>query len=297
MANTRAPAAKPGCAVLEDPAAAGGFVRHNWQVNEIPSSVRDADRSFLERLIARVDEDDRFVALSIGGSHATQTADRYSDLDLTLITSDDGWESTSGARHALFRELGDALFLEEHTDFGFLLILFILADGVRGEVSFAPARDFNDVIGGPNIALVDKAGLLAAYSPRGLDDTTRRRLIRRTLVWFWYDRGLLDVFLARNRLWTAHHYLERCRERCLDLAWLRDRPEVWPGGHEKAEMLEAETLERLRPSVVPLERDAIASAARICSDVYMELGAAVARANDVDFPSELAGAVAARLTL
>jgi hypothetical protein len=259
--------------------------------------VRDADRSFLERLIGCVEEDDRFVALTLGGSHATLTADRYSDLDLTLITSDDGWESTSAARHALFRKLGHALFLEEHTDFGFLLILFIYADGVRGELSFAPTRDFNDVIGGPNIALVDKAGLLAGYTPRGLDDTTRRRLVRRTLVWFWYDRGLLDVFLARNKLWTAHRYLERCRERCLDLAWLRDRPDVWPGGHEKAEILEAETLEGLRSTVVPLERDAIASAARVCSDVYMELGAAVAKANEVDFPSELAGAVTARLGL
>jgi hypothetical protein len=62
-------------------------------------------------------------------------------------------------------------------------------------------------------------------------------------------------------------------------------------------MLDAETLERLRPSVVPLEHDAVASAARVCSDVYMELGAAIARANDVDFPSELAGAVEARLAL
>jgi hypothetical protein len=259
--------------------------------------VLDADRSFLERLIERVAEDDRFVALSLGGSHATLTADRYSDLDLTLIASDDDWESTCAARHTLFRELGDALFLEEHTDFGFLLILFMYADGVRGEVSFAPARDFNDVIGGPNIELVDKVGLFAGYTPLGLDDTTRQRLIRRTLVWFWYDRRLLDVFLARDKLWTAHHYLERCRERCLDLAWLRDRPEVWPGGHEKAEILEAQSLEELRPSVVPLEHEAIASAARVCSDVYMELGPAVATANDVEFPSELAGAVAARLAL
>jgi Streptomycin adenylyltransferase len=251
----------------------------------------------VERLIAYVAEDGRLVGLYLGGSHAAATADQYSDLDLTLITSDDGWESIRDDREVLFRGLGDVLFLEEHTDFGFLLILFIYADGVRGEASFAPARDFNNVIGGPNIALVDKSGLLAGYTPHGLDKTMRQRLVRRTLVWFWYDRGLLDVFLARNRLWTAHRYLERCRERCLDLAWLRDHPEVWPGGHEKAELLRAETLEQLRPSVVPLERDAIASAARVCSDVYMELGAAVARANDVEFPSRLAGSVGARLGL
>jgi predicted nucleotidyltransferase len=266
-------------------------------VDVIPDTVGGADRTFLERLIARLDADHRVAALLLGGSHATGTADEYSDLDLTLITTDEGWESVHAERRELLSSLGEAVFLEEHTDFGFLLLLFIYAGGARGEVSLAPARDFDEVVGGPNITLFDKANLSGdRHRLNGLDDHTRRDIARRTLTWFWYDRGLLDVFLARNRLWTAHFYLERCRERCLDLAWIRDRPDVWPGGHEKAEIvLRPETLARLAPTVTPLDTDAIAAAARAVTEVYLELGPEVAERSGVEFPTKLAAVVLARL--
>lgn len=265
-------------------------------MQNLPETVAGTERSWLERLVARFESDERIAALFLGGSHAAGTADKYSDLDLTLVTTDDGWAGVEAERAEIMRSVGNPLFLEEHTDFGFLLLLFIYEDGVRGELSLAPARDLADVLGGPNIALFDPDDLLGEHVDRGLDAKTRHDLVRRMLVWFWYDRGLLDVFLARGKLWTAHFYLERCRERCLDLIWLRDRPEVWPGGHEKAEiLLDPGTLDRLAPTVASLERHAIGAAARELTDFYMELGPKVAELAGAEWPARLAGSVRSRL--
>jgi hypothetical protein len=265
-------------------------------VNELPATVTGADRAFLDRLVGRIQPDDRMNALFLGGSHAGGTADRYSDLDLTLVTTDAGWKAVLAERRQLLKSVGDIVFLEEHDDFGFLLLLFIYADGVRGELSLTPARDLESVLGSPNTTVFDKVGLLDGLEPPRLNDETRRGLVRRSLVWFWYERGLLDVFLARGSLWTAHFYLERCRERCLNLASLLDRPDLWPGGHEKAEvLLSSETTERLVPTVVPLEPTAMSEAAKLVTDVYMDLGRQLAELTGEEFPTRLAESVGERL--
>jgi Streptomycin adenylyltransferase len=257
----------------------------------LPHSVRGADRAFLDRLRSTLEPDDRVTMLFLGGSHAGGTADEYSDLDLYVIATDDGFGSFDSQRRALMHGLGEALFLEEHSDFGFRMMLFIYADGVRGEMAIAPASDLAEVHGGPHHVIFDKEGVLAGrrFGEGHLTVEMRRDIVRRALMWFWYDRGLLDVALARGNLSTAHYYLERCRDRCLDFAWLQARPDGWPGGHEKAELvLDATTYEKLAATVAPLEAGAMAEAARRVTDVYVELAPDAASFAGVDYPTRLA---------
>lgn len=238
------------------------------------------------------------AALFLGGSHAAGSADEYSDLDLYLIATDTGFESLRSERKDLLDSLGETVFLEEHSDFGFLLLLFRYADGVHGEVALAPARDVHDVHGGPHLVLLDKVDLLTGHEfPAGhLDSAGRVAIVKRLLKWFWYDRALVDVALARGNLWTAHHHLEQCRERCLDLAWLRAHPDVWPGGHEKAErMLDEVTLALFAPTVVSLDSDQIHRAARLLDDLYLQLGPEIARTYAVAYPNRLIETTMGRL--
>jgi predicted nucleotidyltransferase len=268
-------------------------------VTVIPASIEGADRGFLKRLIARAGSDDRVTALFLGGSHASGNADAYSDLDLYLITTDAGYDGVLAERKEILRSVGDIVFLEEHSDFGFLLLLYIFADGVHGEIALAPARALDDVHSGPHKVLVDKERLIRdhVFPTGGLEDLTRRELVRKSLVWFWYDRSLLHTALRRGNLWTAHFYLERCRERCLDLAWLRSHPHNWPGGHEKAEVvLDSEMLEQLASTMARLQGGDITRAATQVTNFFEEVGAEVAEDVGVDYPKRLAETVRARLT-
>ena len=264
----------------------------------IPVSVGGADRRFVEELVARVREDARVAALFLGGSHAAGGADEHSDLDLYLIATNDGYESLSSERRDLLHSLGEIVFLDEHSDFGFLLLLFIYADGVSGEMALAPARDLDEVHGGPHLVLWDGKGLLTDREfPAGhLDKSGRTAIVRRLLTWFWYHRALLDVALARGNLWTAHHHLEQCRVHCLDLAWLRAHPGVWPGGYEKAErMLDPATLTSFAASVAPLDAGQMHRAAAQLTDLYLHLGRELADANGAQWPDRLVETVMGRL--
>lgn len=140
------------------------FVVQNPQVNELPATLSGADRAFLDRLVGRIKPDDRMNALFLGGSHAGGTADRYSDLDLTLVTTDTGWKAVLADRRQLLKSLGDIVFLEEHDDFGFLLLLFIYGDGVRGELSLTPTRDVGSVVNGPNTTVSTRSVCSTAWS-------------------------------------------------------------------------------------------------------------------------------------
>lgn len=263
-------------------------------MSPVPSSISGPDREFLHRLIVRIRDDERVAALFLGGSHAGGTADRFSDLDLYLITTDDGFEHFLDERRDLMESLGKTVFLEEHSEFGFQMMLFILANGVRGEMAIAPSRDLDDVHSGPFEVLLDRTGIMENHGFRrgGLDEFSRSGLIHHTLVWFWYDRVNLDAALSRGNLWTAHHYLERCRGRCLDLAWVAALPEVWPGGHEKAEaILDAAMSDALARTVVPLEAVALEGATRVVTDFYRQLGPAIACSSGLNYPTALDEAV------
>jgi predicted nucleotidyltransferase len=267
-------------------------------MDPVPKGLRDTDRAFLDRLVSRAGDDERVTALMLGGSHATGTADEHSDLDLYLITHDERFDSFRDGRHAFMHQLGDAVFLEEHENFGFLLLLFMYSDGVRGEIALTPARDVSEVHGGPHITLLDKDGVLHGrqFPARPINARDRRAIAAHMLIWFWYDRWLLDVALARGTLWTAHYYLERCRQTCIDLGRLRARPDLWPSGYEKAEhVIDVATLDTLASTVVALEADAMRNAAASVTQIYLALGRQVADLHGATFPDRLVNTVTAHL--
>ncbi len=54
--------------------------------------VNDTDyRRLVDRVIALAEADDRIRAAFVYGSHATGSADRFSDLDIGLVTTDDAF--------------------------------------------------------------------------------------------------------------------------------------------------------------------------------------------------------------
>src|SRR5439155_13665481 len=117
-------------------------------------------RAVLDRFAKACREDDRVVACFLGGSFATGKADRYSDLDIYAIVADDAYDALFDDRRAFLARLGGPVLAEDFGQFGFDMLLFMLADGVPGELAFGHASKFLHFHGGPFIPLFAKAGVL-----------------------------------------------------------------------------------------------------------------------------------------
>ncbi|MEO7911272.1 MAG: nucleotidyltransferase domain-containing protein, partial [Roseiflexaceae bacterium] len=113
----------------------------------------------MDRFVAACQADARVVAAFLGGSYASGTADAYSDLDLSLITTDAAYEDFLAGREAFIRLLGEPLFLEtfQRPNVAF----FIFPDGTEGELALGCTSDFTDMNRGAYRVLLDKTGILA----------------------------------------------------------------------------------------------------------------------------------------
>jgi len=107
-------------------------------------------QTILHRFIATCQRDERVAAAFLGGSFAKASNDAYSDLDLYVIITDEGYDGFFAARENIIRALGEPLFLEVFRDYGFDLLLFIFADGTEGELGLGRASNFTHIHGGPN---------------------------------------------------------------------------------------------------------------------------------------------------
>jgi len=252
----------------------------------------------VQRFVEACAPDQDVVAAFIGGSHAAGIADLFSDLDLYVITTDEGYGRFFDRRREFLRRLGQPVLEEDFSGFEFDTLLFLLNDGVDGELAFARASHFTHIHGGPFRVLVDKQGILHGmefplYRP---DATAQQQTLRELLVSFWRDAWHFGKAMARGQLWSAQGGLERMRRAVVNLMRLRADFAAPAEGYNKVERaLGAEQLAALEDTVCPLQAGAMWHAARKFSGLCRGVGTDLARHQAVDYPSALDGVVSDRL--
>ncbi|HET8843663.1 MAG TPA: nucleotidyltransferase domain-containing protein, partial [Ktedonobacteraceae bacterium] len=87
-------------------------------------------QSIIQRFVAACQKDERVLAAFLGGSYGNRTPDAYSDLDFGLVTTDEAYDDFLASREAFIRSLGEPIFLEVFSDYGFDIVFFTFADGV-----------------------------------------------------------------------------------------------------------------------------------------------------------------------
>src|ERR1043166_446286 len=101
----------------------------------------------LDRFVALCSSDERIAAAFVSGSIARGEDDEYSDVDLGVIATDDGYADVVAGKADLVRALGESLFIE---DFGQEdNVLFILADGTDAELFVGKAGALDEIHIGP----------------------------------------------------------------------------------------------------------------------------------------------------
>lgn len=247
----------------------------------------DPQERVIESFAAACAQDERIAAAFVGGSFATGTADPFSDVDLYAIVREDAYDRFLGGHRAFFERFAVPVFLEHFDGFGFDMFVFILDDGVQGELGIARPDRFLHIHGGPFKTLVDKEGLLegVAFPRHGPKEEEQRETLRETLHWFWRDVSLYAVAMARQRLWTAAGYLASMRRRCVDLGRLEADFGAWADGYEKLEDAVGEgVLADLKGAFSMLEADALAGAANCLISFYRHLAPGLARRHGIEYP-------------
>jgi predicted nucleotidyltransferase len=257
---------------------------------------RSGHDDVIERLVESSSADDRVVAVFLGGSHARGEADEYSDIDLSVIVSDDSFADVTAGRGHFVRELGEVLFLE---DFGRNEVSFvILADGTELELNFFREKDLHAIRSGPHRVLLDKTGILAGaeFPLPALDRSAQVEELRRILSWFWHDLDHFTTAIGRNRLWWAAGQLEALRNYCVNLERIRQGVQTQDEPYWKLDdEISTEALGALRSSFVEMEREPMLRAGRDVLAFFRERAPDVARANELVYPTALDALVGGRL--
>ena len=243
-----------------------------------------------ERFKLACHEDERVVAAFLGGSHASGTADEYSDLDLYAVISDAEYDAFFAERRELVRRLGEPLFLEDFDGFGFDMLIFMIDGGVEGELALGRASDFAVIHGGPYEVLLDRHGVLAGkvFPLQRPSQEQQVEGLRRELWWLWRDLSLCLTAVARARLWSGYGYLESLRVTCANLLRLSSDFTGWPDGYDKLELVvPAEALEPLARSVVSIEPCSMLQAAGTLVELYQAVAPSLASAHELPYPREL----------
>src|SRR5436190_18967635 len=222
-------------------------------------------QAIMNRFVEPCQADERVVAAFIGGSYARGRTDAYSDLDLYLIASDEAYDDFTVSLEVFMPWLGEPLFLEVFSDYGFDLVIFIFADGTEGELGLGRESHFTHIHSGPYRVLLDKKGILVGVVFPSHEPTQAEQIetLRRLINWFWHN--LTHHFItpmARGQLWSAYGALEDLRLTCVNMARLRQNFSAKAEGYEKVEQaVPAEQLAPLQTSFCLMERDAMLQAA------------------------------------
>ena len=253
--------------------------------------LRPNHRAFLNRFVEACQADQRVVAAFLGGSYAKGYADAYSDVDLSVITTDQAFEEFFNEREAFLRLLGELVFLE---DFDIPDIAFyIFADDTEGELYFGSESRLDQIHSGPFKILVDKKNILAeaTFPPFEPPSSERVEKLRHHIYGFWHEMSHFITAMHRGQLWWARGQLESLRSICVNLARLKNNfldPDFGEEAYFKIEnVLPVEQLSVLRETFCPIEKEAMLKAGLTIVRFYLELAPSLAHEHGIKYPQGL----------
>src|SRR3989442_12613989 len=166
------------------------------------------------------EEDPQIGAIFLGGSLSSCLADQYSDIDMYYVIDPREYESFHPSVRSLIDGLGPVAYLDEHNNFGFDLVLFMLTNGTEGELGCGTPDKLRIMHAGPFGVLVDKKGILKdAQFPyeKMLEGEALRKDAEKQLRWNWNWNGKALTPVARVHLWSAQSALVTMRNHLLTL--------------------------------------------------------------------------------
>jgi predicted nucleotidyltransferase len=256
-------------------------------------------QAVLDKFVQACQADERIVAALLVGSYVKDKADKYSDMDLYLITRDEAYDDFVSKRESFVRLLGEPLFMEDFDLPGIVFLIF--PNGSEVEISYARESQASNIFSEPFKVLLDKKNITAGVvsREREADQDGQREKLRRLIYWFWHELSHFITAIGRGHLWWAHGQLSALRLYCMNLARLRNNfsdTDIGEEGYFKIEnALPIEQLSSLQATFPPMEQSAMLQAALVIVDFYRELAPALAQTHGIPYPDGLERVLFARL--
>jgi predicted nucleotidyltransferase len=251
----------------------------------------DNHQAVMDRFIAACRADERIVAAFLGGSYAKDKADKFSDLDLYFITTDDAYEDFLAEREAFVHLLGEPLFLEDFgAPHGYLIIF---SNGTEAEVWFGRESKFTDIHEGPYTVLLDKKDILAGevFPLHVANQAKQIELLRQQIDWFWHELSHFIKAMARRQLWFAYGQLEVMRQICVNLARLRNNvADAYVGEEPYFKVEQALPIEQLLPlqtTYCSMEYQPMLQAGFVICRFYREVAPSLAKEYNLTYRADL----------
>lgn len=249
-------------------------------------------RETTNRFVVACQADPRIVAAFLGGSYARGETDRFSDLDLYFVTTNESYEDFLVEKESFARQLGEPLFLE---DFGVPHgYCFMLSNTTEGEFWFGPERHFKYICNGPYKVLVDKKNILVGndFPPPVVDQTRRLALLQRQIDWFWHELSHFIKAMGRKQLWFAYGQIEVMRRICTILARLKHNfSDVYLEEEEPyfkiEQALPMENLSPLQGTFCAMEYDAMLQTGFVLCRFYQDTAPELAKAHHLSYQADL----------
>ena len=251
----------------------------------------DNHQEIVDRFVAACQADERIVAAFLGGSYAEDKADKYSDLDLYFITTDEAYKIFVAERESFIRLLGEPLFLEDFGDSHGYFVIF--SNGADCEIWFGREGKFHDIHGGPFRVLLDKTDILAGevFPIHVAEYAKQVEILRHQLDWFWHELSHFIKAMARKQLWFAYGQLEVMRQICVNLARLRYNFLDAYGGEEpyfKVEQaLPVEQLSPLQTTYCSMEYKPMLRAGLVICRFYQDIAPSLAKTYNLTYQTGL----------
>ena len=144
---------------------------------------------FIQKFEQIAREDPRILSAFLGGSLVDGTEDDFSDIDIYYILDEQSYSDFPTQMRTRLGEMGPLVFLEQHNNFGFDLILFIFQNGVKGELGLGTTKNLKTLHAGPYKVLVDKKGLLDGFVfpfQASLEGKDLKQYVEKQLRWYWH---------------------------------------------------------------------------------------------------------------
>src|SRR5205809_2687777 len=96
---------------------------------------------FIQKFERIAREDPRILSAFLGGSLADGTEDDFSDIDIYYILDEQSYSDFPSQMRTRLSEMGPLVFLEQHNNFGFDLILFIFMTAANGAIGLVTTKN------------------------------------------------------------------------------------------------------------------------------------------------------------